>query len=69
MWGASANEVLSSGTYRNAFLIDNQREATLHDVYIFVEIVNLSSGGCGFAACPKRHLAAIHAIEDVTLNS
>ncbi len=63
------DEVFLASTYRNSFSIDKQRIATLNNEQVLVEFVDVGSGECRLVTCPKRHLAALRAIEDIALNS
>jgi len=54
---------------RNPLFINDQRVATLHDEHVFVIIMHMLGGDCVFRTRPKRHLASVFPIEDVTLNS
>jgi hypothetical protein len=54
--------------HRNAFPINDQGVTSLDNDHVFVEIVDVRRRGCGFVACPKRHLAGVGSVEDVTFD-
>lgn len=43
--------------------------AALHNEHVFVVLVGVRRRSCSFTAGPKRHLAPIYSVEDVTLNA
>ena len=59
----------SPASYWNALSVNEERVATLHDKRVFVIIMRMLGGNCIFRARPKRHLASVFPIEDVTFNA
>src|SRR5437016_4037273 len=66
---ATWNEVLLSSADRNPLSTNDQGVTTLHNQHVFVVFMNVDGRGSSFAACPKCHLASVHAIESVTSNA
>jgi hypothetical protein len=69
MWHAVWNEIFLSGLYRNPLPIDDQGITALHHEHIFVVSVDMLCGCCSFTAGPKRHLASVSAVENITFNA
>lgn len=63
------NEIFLACIYRNALSLNEERVATLHDKHVFVIIVHMLAGNCVFSARPKRHLASVLPVENVTFNA
>lgn len=66
---AAWNEIFLSGLHRNPLPIDDQGITALHYEHIFVESVGVLCGYRSFSAGPKRHLASVFAVENITLNA
>jgi hypothetical protein len=66
---SSGNEVFTSRLHRNLFPVDDQGVAALDNDHVFVVVVCVFGGHCIFATCPKGHLTAVHAVEDITLDA
>ena len=66
---AARDEVFLPGLHWNPLSIDDQGITALHNDHVFVVVVGMCSGCRSFAAGPKRHLAPVCSVEDVTLNA
>ena len=63
------NQVFLTSFDKNASAINQQRVATLHHQHVLIEFMDVFSGGCGLIARPKRHLASVGSVEDVSFDT
>jgi hypothetical protein len=63
------NEILLARPYWNPLALDEERVAALHNQHVFVILMHMLVGHRVFGASPKRHLASVFSIEDVTFNA
>jgi len=61
--------VFSSGIQRNVQTIDDEGIATLHYDHVLVELMRMRGGRRCLTARPKRHLAPVRPIENVSFDS
>lgn len=69
MLSSFGDEVLLTGSKRDALSANSQRAATVDDNHIFVTVVNVFGGSRVLIAGPESHLTAIYTVEDVTFNA
>jgi hypothetical protein len=63
------NEIFLPGSNRNALASDDERIATLDDYHVFVIVMHMWFGHCGFTTGPERYLTTIDSVNDVAFNS
>jgi len=63
------NQNFLSGLHRHPLIVDDQGVAAFDDDHILVVGVDMGRRRRSLSAGPKRHLASVCAIEDITLNA
>jgi len=66
---APRDEVFFSRHQWNPLRADDQRVAALDHHHVLIAVVSVRRGWRAFATGPKRHLASVNPIEDVTLDA
>jgi len=62
-------QLFSSGIQRNVQSIDDEGIATLHDDHVLVELMRMRGRRRCLTAGPKRHLAPVRSVENVSFHS
>jgi hypothetical protein len=63
------NQKLLTSLDGDAFSINQQCVATLHNQHVLIKFMEMLCGSCGLSASPKRHLAPIGSVEDVSFDT
>ncbi len=66
---ATRNEVFLTCIYWNTPSVDDESIATLHDKHVFVALMHMLCRRRVLGASPKRHLASIDPVEDITFDT
>jgi len=63
------NQVLLASFDGNPLPINQQCVAALHNQHVLMKVMDMLCGTCGLSASPKRHLAFIGSVEDISFDT